>query len=74
MNYEDMEDIAMCVVTLIVATITDYFHTTGQAFVSSAIPIFICQMIMMMNDLLKKRNDGKGIIRSVIDLVKKDGN
>ena len=70
MDIEDIEDIIMSIITLGIATLTDYYHTTGEAYISSAIPIFICQMVMMMNEMYKKKNNGKGIVRSVIEKIK----
>ena len=63
MMIEDIGDIIICVIALAIAVATDYLHTAGISFISSAIPLFIFQLLMMANTKVKKNNEGKGILK-----------
>lgn len=64
-----MENIIPCVVALGVVVVTDYFHTRGDSYVSSAVPVFAFQLLVMLNTLIMKRNGGKGIIKLMMEKV-----
>ena len=70
---EDTGNIVFAIVALAVALTTDYLYTHQVIWVSSAIPIFIFQLIIIGDKKLKARR-GKGIIASLIDWVSKEEN
>ena len=66
-------DIIIWTAALVIIVVVDYYHTVGQSFVSSAVPLFIFQICMIIDAKYKKEH-GKGIIESVMDFFKKDDN
>ena len=64
-----MEDIIPCVLALGVVVVTDYLHTCGKSYVSSAVPVFVFQLLVMLNGLVKRRNGGKGIIKVMMEKI-----
>ena len=67
MEYEDVEDVGLYTATLLTAIITDYYHSIGESYISSSIPILVGQAIDMINNKVRQRNEGKGIIRLMIE-------
>ena len=59
---EKMEDIVSGVMALGVAIAVDYLYTEGKSVISSAIPIFIFQLLSML-DKRVKRETGMGLIK-----------
>ena len=62
---EDTGDIVFAIITLAVALATDYMYTHNMIWISSAIPIFVFQLIMIGNKKLKAKRGGKGIIACI---------
>ena len=66
-----LKDVIIWTISLVIIVAVDYFHTIGASFVSSAVPMFIFQICMMINAKCKKMHN-KGIIEYLIDYFKSE--
>ena len=55
-----------CVAALAVITAVDYLHSAQISPVSSAVPAFIFQLILLADKRVRDNNNGAGILRLLI--------
>ena len=58
-----MEGIVVSTIFLAIAIATDYLHTAQVSPVSSAVPIFVFQLLYMANETCKERNEGTSLLK-----------
>ena len=68
---EGIGDMIVAIIALAIATATDYLYYNEMIWVTSAIPIFIFQLMLLANKKVQSKNDGKGIIKCIIDKIYK---
>ena len=68
---EEAGDMIIAIIALVIATATDYLYYKEMIWVTSAIPIFVFQLMLLANKKVKSKNDGKGIIRCLVDKIRK---
>ena len=64
------ENIVFCLVTLSITITIDFLHTNQQSYISAAIPTLTFQMMMLLDDKCTKKY-GKGIIKTVWQMISK---
>ena len=65
-----MENIIFCLMYLGMVIAVEILYSTGQIVISSAIPVFVFQLLVMLDERQKRQTGGQGILRSFINWIR----
>ena len=65
-----MENVIFCILYLGLVILTETLSYIEVTKVNSAIPVFIFQLLVLLDEKVKRENNGTGVLRMIINWIR----